>query len=229
MLSRRLHALLLAALTTAYFGPLIYAVSSYPSGYDWRHTVISNLANPHDNPRSWRVAADGIAFSGVLLAVAGAEVRRVLRPLAPRWTLLASTFFLLGGTLLTVSALVNPGHYALLGLGKAHAKIARVASIALTLGMACNVPALLRLPAQLGAARAAAIFISAGPMTLFLLCRLLIPVLESHASPVWRAALHDSLPGSLAFWEWIGSATVFAFLAVVLLGAVNSASTASRT
>jgi hypothetical protein len=226
---RSLRAILLAVLALAYFGPLVYAMSSYPSGYDWRHTVVSNLANPRDNPRSWRITADGIALTGVLLAVAGAEVRRALRPLAPGWTLWASVFFVLGATLLTVSALVNPGHYALLGLGKAHAKIARAASIALTLGMAGNIPALLRLPPRLGAVRAAAIFVAVGPMTLFLLCRMIIPLLESHAAPASRMALHDSLLGSLAFWEWIGSASVFAFLALVLLGVANSASAAPRS
>jgi hypothetical protein len=216
MRSRLLPAILLAVLALAYYGPLVYAMNSYPSGYDWRHTVVSNLANPRDNPRSWRVAADGIALTGVLLAVAGTKVRRVLRPLAPGWTLWASVFFVLGGTLLTVSALVNPGHYALLGLGKAHAKIARVASIALTLGMAGNIPALLRLPPRLSPVRATAIFIAVGPMTLFLLCRMIV-------------TSHDFLLGSLAFWEWIGSGSVFAFLALVLLGAANSASAASRT
>jgi hypothetical protein len=121
--------------------------------------------------------------------------------LAPKWTLWATIFFVLGGTLLTVSALINPGHYALFGLGKAHAKIAQAAAIALNLGMAMTIPALLRLPPRWPVARAGVLFLAVGPMTLFLLCRMI--------------AIHDSLFPSLAFWEWIASATVFSFLAVV--------------
>lgn len=216
MLSGRLPTLLLAALVLAYFGPLIYAASTYPSGYDWQHTVVSNLANPRTNPGSWRVAADGIALTGVLLAMTGFGACRVLRPFAPRWTSWASAFFVLGGTLLTVSALITPGHMALLGLAKAHAKIAQAASFITAVGMVLDVPALLRLPPRFHFVRVAAIVIAVGPMVLFLVCRFVVPLFEHHAAE--HGSIDDVLLGGLAFWEWVGSTAVIGFLALVLLG-----------
>ncbi|HEX3984012.1 MAG TPA: hypothetical protein VHX12_09990, partial [Acidisoma sp.] len=150
-------------------------------------------------------------------ALLGPAVRGRLWPLASKWTAWACALFILGGTLLTVSALINPGHYALLSLGKAHAKIARASSIVLTLGMAFTLPALLRLPPRHTLLRATAVFLAVGPMTIFLLCRLIIPIIEAHAPPEQRAAIHDSVPASLAFWEWIGSATVYIYSAIILV------------
>ena len=217
MFSRRLPVLLLILLVAAYYGPLFYAASTYPSGYDWRHTVVSNLANPRTNPGSWRVAADGIALTGVLLAMTGFAACRMLRPFAPGWTSWASAFFVLAGTMLTVSALITPGHTALLGLAKAHAKIAQAASFVTAVGMVLNIPALLRLPARFNLVRAVAILIAVGPMVLFLVCRFVVPLFESHAAIGEHASIDDVLLGGLAFWEWIGSTAVIAFLALILL------------
>ncbi len=214
---RRLPVLLLTAVALAYGGSLFYAARTYPSGYDLRHTVVSNLANPNDNPRPWRVAADGIAITGILIALLGLEVRRALRPLAPKWTAWVCAFFVLGGMLLTVSALVQPGHYALLSLPKAHAKIAQAASFVLGLGMICTLPALLRLPPRLALLRAVVVLVAVGPVILYLLCRIIFPLAEAYASPDQRAAIHDSLFISLAFWEWIGAASTYIFITLVTL------------
>jgi len=217
MESRRLPVALLVALALAWFGPLFVAARAYPSGYDWRHDVVSNLANPRDNPKSWRIAADGMAVTGIFLALLSLEVRRRLRPLAPAWSNAAAAFLVLGGALLTVSALILPGHHAFFGIGKAHAKIAQAAGIALGLAMACTLPALLRLQRSHARVRAAAVGLVVIPITLFLLCHFLTPVAEAHAPPDQRDAIHHSLPASLAFWEWTGSVAVFGFLALVTL------------
>ena len=229
MRHRCLSALLLAGLALAYFASLLYAASAYPSGYDWRHIVVSNLANPNDNPGAWRIAADGMAVTGIFLALLGPEVRRPLHSLAPKWTAWACGFFVLGGILLTVSALITPGHHALLGIGKAHAKIAQAAGVGFGIGMACTLPALLRLPPRHAWVRAAGITIVVVPMTFFLLCRIFVPIIEAHAPLDQQAAIHHSLEGSLAFWEWIGSVSVYAFLILVTLGLPDSAPTASRS
>jgi hypothetical protein len=229
MRQRRLSALLLlAGVAVAYYGSLLYAARSYPAGYAWRHTVVSNLANPNDNPSAWRVAADGMAVTGILLALLGPDLRRSLRAYAPTWASWAGAFFVLGGTLLMVSALILPGHHALFGIGKAHAKIAQAAGFGFGLGMACALPALLRLPKNKAGIRAVAIALVVVPITLFLVCRFCVPATSARMTMEHGSFGEGPLLGSLAFWEWVGSISVYAFLALVTLGLNNTSSEAPR-
>jgi hypothetical protein len=209
--------LLLAILVLSFFGSLIVAAIVFPAGYDWRHTVMSSLASPRENPRAFRIVSYGMALSGVLLAFAAFHVRRSLQPCAPNWTAWARGFFVAGGVLLTVSALITPGHHAFLGLPKAHAKIAQAAGVGFALGMILNLPAILVTPARRYHAREAALILICVPLTVFLTCWVLLPTLEAWASTSPQQETKVSALGSLAFWEWVGSISVYLFVALVIL------------
>jgi hypothetical protein len=208
---------LLAGLALCFFGSLLFAAASFPAGYDWRHTVMSSLASPRENPAACGIASHGLAASGVFLSLLGLYVRRSLQPYAPKWTAWARFFFVLGGVLLTISALITPGHHAFLGLGKAHAKLAQAAGVGFGLGMALDLPAILRLPVRHSWVRVSAIILVAVPMTLFLLCRIFLPLAATFVPPSGQQALQHSILGSLAFWEWVGSVSVYLFVALVTL------------
>jgi hypothetical protein len=207
--------LLLATLALTYFGSILYAATYFPGGYSWRHDVMSSLANPRDDPQRYLVVSHGIAASGLVLALLGFRARRNLCPFAPRWTAWACGSFVLGGILLFISALITPGHTTFLGIDKAHAKIAQAAGVGFGLGLALNLPALLRLPPRHAWVRVTAVLLVVVPMTIYLLCRLILPLVEMHAPADQRDAIHHSTLASLAFWEWIGSSTVYLFLALI--------------
>jgi hypothetical protein len=206
--------LLLVGLAVAFFGSLLLAASALPGGYDWRHSVMSSLASPRQNPTAYRIAAYGMAASGVFLSLLGFPLCASLRQYAPKWAAWARSFFVLGGVLLTISALITPGHHAFLGLGKAHAKFAQAAAAGFGIGMALTLPALLRLPAQLKRVRIAAVMLAVVPLTIYLCCRLLFGPPASSQPPSTHPV---SLLASLAFWEWVGSASVYLFLALIVL------------
>jgi hypothetical protein len=208
---------LLSALAVSFFGSLLFAAVSFPAGYDWRHTVMSSLASPRENPHAFRIASYGMAVSGVFLSLLALYVRRPLRAYAPVWTFWARFFFVLGGILLTVSALITPGHHTFLGLAKAHAKLAQAAGVGFGLGMALDLPAILRLPVRHAWIRVTALILITVPMTLYLTCRIFLPIVESFLKASTQAALQRSILGSLAFWEWIGSTSVYLFVALTIL------------
>jgi hypothetical protein len=209
--------LLLFGLALAFFGSLLLAATLYPPGYNWRHTVMSSLASPRENPAAFQIAAYGMAASGVLLSLLGFFIHGSLRAYAPKWTAWACFFFVLGGVLLTISALITPGHHSLFGLAKAHAKMAQAAGVGFGLAMALNLPAILRLPARHAWVRTATIVLVALPMTSYLLCRIFLPIIEDDVSPSAQLAIQHSVLGSLAFWEWVGSVSVYLFAALLVL------------
>jgi hypothetical protein len=171
---------------------------------------MSSLAYPPDNPTSYRIAAAGMTLSGVLLALLGLSIRNSLQSFAPsRWTKMACIFFVLGGLLITVSALITPGHQTLWGLPKAHAKFAQAGALTFDLGMALTLPALLALPQSKKWVRVTALLLVLIPVTTFLLSRLLFFPSTTHT--------HPPLLGSLAFWEWIGAISVYFYTALIIL------------
>jgi hypothetical protein len=208
--------LLLIVLAFSFFGTLIFAAALFPAGYDWRHTVMSSLASPRENPKAFRIAADGMVVSGFLLSGLGFYVRSALLPYAPKWTAWACFFFVLGGVLLTISAFITPGHRAFLGLPKAHAKFAQAAGIDFGLGMALNLPAILLLTGRHAWIRVAELVVVTVPMTLYLMCRISLPWIEAFCPPHEQEAIRHSIFGSLGFWEWIGSVSVYCYVTLII-------------
>jgi hypothetical protein len=207
---------LLIALAVTFFGSLAVAATSFPGGYDWRYKVMSSLASPRENPQAYRIAAGGMAASGVFLALLGLCIRTSLEGVAPsKWTNAACLFFVIGGLLITISALITPGHHEFLGLEKAHAKFAQAGTLSFNLGMALTLPALLALSASKKRVRIVSIFLVVMPATLFLLARILLPTMVSPDS--LKTAVHPPLLGSLAFWEWMGSVTVCLYTGTIVL------------
>jgi len=116
-------------LGACFFGSLIVAAIFFPHGYDWRDTVISSLASPRDNPHAYWIACAGLAVSGLLLIPFPFFLQKRLEPFAPKLTTWAGNFFLLGAICLTLSALIVPGHYRILGIGRSHEHLAQISSV----------------------------------------------------------------------------------------------------
>jgi hypothetical protein len=216
----------LIALAVFFFGSLIFAAESFPGGYDWRYRVMSSLADPKENPKAYHTAAVGMGIGGVCLSLLGLCIRTTLqRVAASKWTNIAALFFVLAGALITVSALITPGHQALWGLQKAHAKFAQAGTFSFDLGMALTLPALLALPASKNWVRVAAVVLVLLPVTFYLAARILLPSLVDPNS-IEPGALPPLL-GSLAFWEWIGAVTVYLYAGTIVLALKSNSS--SRT
>src|SRR2546421_751535 len=63
---------LLALIFLSFFGTLTLSASMSRRSYDWRYSVISHLLSPRDNPSHYRLAAGGVALTGLfLLPLAG--------------------------------------------------------------------------------------------------------------------------------------------------------------
>ena len=168
----------LLGLAVFFFGSLIFAATFYPGGYDWRYRVMSSLANPQENPKAYHIAAGGMAVGGVCLSLLGLCIQTSLQRFAPsKWTNVAAILFVLAGALITVSALITPGHQELWGLQKAHAKFAQAGTLSFDLGMAITLPALVALPTSKRWVRLVTVPLVLVPVTAYLLCRMLLPSL----------------------------------------------------
>jgi hypothetical protein len=207
---------LLIVLAIAFFGSLTIAAVSYPGGYDWRYRVMSSLASPEENPKAYHIAAGGMAIGGACLSLLGLCIQTSLQRFVPsKWTSVAAFFFVLAGALITVSALITPGHQELWSLQKAHAKFAQAGTLSFDLGMVFTVPALLALPDSKKWVRLVTVPLVLVPVTAYLMARILLPSLVDPNSI--EPAAYPPVLGSLAFWEWIGSVTVYFYSGIIVL------------
>jgi hypothetical protein len=204
-------------LGACFFGSLIWAATFFPPGYDWRHTVISSLASPRDNPHAYGIACAGLAVSGLLLIPFAFFLQKRLEPFAPRLTAWAGKLFLLGALFLTCSALIVPGHYRILGIGRTHEHLAQITSVAFCLSLILYLGAILRLPPALFWLRVLAGFLVILPVTALIVSRLSLFLAYEFASPAVYHAVKDSLWSSLALWEWIGAFCIYLFLGLMTL------------
>ena len=76
---------LLAVIFLSFFGTLTLSASMSLQSYDWRYSVISHLLSPRDNPSHYRLAAGGLALTGLLMLPFAGYLRRQLGMIAPRW------------------------------------------------------------------------------------------------------------------------------------------------
>src|SRR6476469_3694424 len=85
---------LLAVIFLSFFGTLTLSASMSPQSYDWRYSVISHLLSPRDNPSHYRLAAGGLALTGLLMLPFAGYLRRQLGMIAPSLALVCSGSFL---------------------------------------------------------------------------------------------------------------------------------------
>ena len=208
----------LIGLGVCFFGSLILAATFFPHGYDWRYNVISSLASPRDNPHAYGIACAGLAQSGLLLVPFVFFLKERLEPFAPKRAAWAGKFFLLGAICLTLSALIVPGHYRILGIGRSHEHLAQISSVAFCLALILYLGAILRLPPARFLLRVAAGFLVILPVTALTVSRLFLFLAHEFCSPAVYHAVKVSLWSSLALWEWIGAFCIYLFLGLMTLG-----------
>jgi hypothetical protein len=205
-------------LGACFFGSLILAAAFFPHGYDWRHNVISSLASPRDNPHAYGIACAGLALSGLLLVPFAFFLQKRLEPFAPKRTAWAGKLFLLGAVSLTLSALIVPGHYRIMGLGRSHEHLAQISSVAFCLALILYFGAILRLPRSLFLLRVLAGLVVILPVTALTVSRSVLFLAYEFSSPAVYHAVRASLWSSLALWEWVGAFCIYLFLGLMTLG-----------
>jgi hypothetical protein len=82
----------------------------FPKTYDWRYSVISHLLSPRDNPSHYRLAAGGLALTGLLMLPFPGYLWRQLGMIAPRMALVCAGSFLAGIGALIGACFVVPQH-----------------------------------------------------------------------------------------------------------------------
>jgi hypothetical protein len=203
-----------------FFGSLVAAALLFPERYDWRYRVISNLLSPRDNPEWYRLPSIGIALTGVLMVPLAGYFERRLRLVSQRLARGGRWAMSAGILLLILAALVVPQHVRpVLGLSRLHETLARTSAIGFGLAMLAFCACGWRdwrgerrldgrlLPIWSGLTLLPIAGILASEALLF----------SARVSPGWGAVVKQAMRNSvfwhLGFWEWAGSAAVFAFLA----------------
>ena len=208
----------LIGLGVSFFGSLMLAACFYPQVYRWRQTVMSALSSPKDNPHAFGIACAGVAVSGLCLLPFVAVLRDRLENFAPKSVALAGRCLATGGILLTLTALVVPGHYRVLGVHRIHEQLARLSAACLCLALVGYLRAIYHLPPTKQWLRGCALVFVALPVAAFLVSRLALVLAWSYLPwEVYRAATISSW-GSLALWEWIGAGCIYLFLCLCTLG-----------
>jgi hypothetical protein len=130
---------LLALIFLSFFGTLTLCASMFPKSYDWRYSVISHLLSPRDNPSHYRLAAGGLALTGLLMLPFAGYLRRQLGMIAPRVALVCAGSFLAAIVALICACFIAPQHaHDLLRIRRLHELLGRSAAGFLALAMICG-------------------------------------------------------------------------------------------
>jgi vacuolar-type H+-ATPase subunit I/STV1 len=226
----------LALIFVSFFGTLGLSASMFPQSYDWRYSVISHLLSPRDNPSHYRLAAAGLALTGVLMLPFAGYLRQELRMIAPKAAPICAISFLAGIIMLVCACFVVPQHtHDVLRIGRLHELLGRSAAGFLALTMICGCCCAWK--GRSKSRSASRLFWIWSALTLLPLAGIfssealliLTRVEPTRMQPV-RAALRHSIFWHLGFWEWTGAVAVFAFLcaAVFLLPAQASVKALKR-
>ena len=208
----------LVGLGLNFFGSLVLAACFYPQTYRWRQTVMSALASPKDNPHAFGIACAGVAVSGLLLLLFVNILRERLGSFAPESVAQAGRCLAAGGILLTLTALIVPGHYRVLGVHRIHEQLARASAAFLCVALVGYLRAIYHLPPTKRWLRWSAWVFVALPVAAFLVSRLALVFAWSYLPmDVYRAATVSTW-GSLALWEWVGASCIYLFLGLSSLG-----------
>jgi hypothetical protein len=211
-------AVLLVLILVSFFGSLAVAARMFPQNYDWRYRVISNLLSPRDNPRHYWLPASGIILAAVLMLPFAGHLHRNLKIASPCAACVSRGAFVAGIIALIGACLVVPQHvHEVLGIRRLHEFIARSAAGFIAIGMlAASWCAWKGFRKNLLDRR---LFWSWSLLTLLPLTGIFLSeslLVLTRLKPEWampiRNALRHSVFWHLGFWEWSGSAAVFAFL-----------------
>jgi hypothetical protein len=209
---------LLALIFFSFFGTLTLSALMFQKSYDWRYTVISHLLSPRDNPSHYRLAAAGLAMTGLLMLPFAGYLRRLLGAIAPRVALVCAGSFLVGILALICACFVVPQHtHEVWRIRRMHELLGRSAAGFLALAMICACWCAWKGRAE--NVTAARLFWIWSALTLLpmagILCSeilLLLTRLEPASMQPIRAVLRHSVFWHLGFWEWTGAVAIFAFL-----------------
>jgi hypothetical protein len=209
---------LLALIFLSFFGTLTLSASMSPRSYDWRYSVISHLLSPRDNPSHYRLAAGGLALTGVLMLPFAGYLRRLLGTIAPRVALVSAASFLAGIAALICACFVVPQHtHEVWRIRRMHELLGRSAAGFFALAMICACWCAWK--GRDENAAAARLFWIWSTLTLLPLAGIFCSealLLLTRLEPAWskpiRAMLRHSVFWHLGFWEWTGAAAIFAFL-----------------
>jgi hypothetical protein len=206
------------ALGATFFPPLVVAAYLSPLRYDWEHTVISRLDSPRDNPHTYGIACAALALSGLLLLPFATLLQeRTTSYFSRRPARWAAQSLRLGGIGMTGSALLVPGHYRVLGLGRMHEHLAQMAAVSFCLALLFAFAAMMRLVHRRPWVLAVAAVLVLLPVTALVVSRLALWLSWDFAPRAAYEAIKASLWSSLALWEWIGAASTYAFLGLLVI------------
>ena len=206
----------------SYFGTLAFAIFRFPEAYDWRDSVISHLISHRNNPEFHSVPSFGMAITGLLMIPFAGYINRRLRVASQLAANIGTVAFANGAIWLTLAGLiVSQGHDRSSSVPRLHEMCARTAAFGLGTGMVAFCLCALRgylTPAteeKLYQRRLLIswILLTLGPILGLAFSEGLLRLMQAH--PVWPYPIEqwkNSLFWHLAFWEWIGSASVFLFL-----------------
>ena len=116
---------------------------------------------------------------------------------------------------MTLSALIVPGHYRILGISRSHEHLAQVSSVSFCLALVLYLGAIFRLPPTRRLLRLAAGFVVILPVTALAVSRLALVLAYAFSSGVTYQAVRNSLWSSLALWEWVGAICIYLFLGLM--------------
>jgi hypothetical protein len=218
-----------------FFGSMMAAAAVFPGGYVWSEDVISRLISPRYNPAGYWLSACGLAVTVLLVWPIGGYVAQRLCAIAPRLARGAGLGISLSFLMLLLSLLaqhIQP----LLGVKWLHELTARAAAAIFACGLACCIAVTVKDRLRsLGGQRSLghALTLSWALLTLLpIVCPVLIGVLvllAKQADQIWAENLRQSFRHTpfwhLAFWEWIGTCNIFAFLTVSVLFLPRTAAT----
>jgi uncharacterized membrane protein YdcZ (DUF606 family) len=219
---RTLLFVLIPLIFVSYFGILASAIFLSPIAYDWRYSVISHLISPRNNPEFPTVPSLGIAITGLLIIPFTGYINRRLRVVSRLGANIGTVAFASGAIWLTLAGLiVSQGHDRSSNVPRLHEMCARTAAFCLGAGMV--VFCLCALKGYLAPATGKKLYqrrllipwiqLTLGPSLGLAFSEGLLRLMQAH--PVWPYPIEqwkNSLFWHLAFWEWIGSASVFLFL-----------------
>lgn len=207
-----------------YFGTLALAAFVFPESYDWRSSVISNLLSPHRNPQFHWLASIGLSSAALLAMPFGGYISSRLRRASRLGAKAGMVCFVGGIAAFVLAAIVVPRHsHPIVGPLSIHEILARLSALALCLGVLCF--CWCTLCAAYRSRFNQRFFNRALVLSWTLLMTLIVVTVTTclcselfrrtgilEASPFYKTLRHSPL-WRLAFWEWIGSAAGFLFLA----------------